>query len=565
MQLTLQYELCFQVMKEKIEEYRNAETTVVLQEDPFAICVVTPIRKRAHHLPLAKSIIFMDSTASCDSQNHSITFLLTPCAAGAAPLCVLITQGQTELEYAAALLLLKDAMGTELFGGIGDPGIFIIDDSDAKRNAILKIWPTSKCKTCQFHVAQAIWRWLWDSKHKILMDDRKPLMREFQQVMKAETIINAELQYNNVKTSETGMKYPNWLFYIDTQWNVRDRWCCAWRGIEMCGHHTNNFSETAVRIYKDNVLGRFKAYNSAALVDYTATVMEMYYKHRFQKFAHCRDASARLFMKMQLTRSQYLQNSEKIQQISETQFMVPSEHDDSKFYEIVTEVGLCTCRDGRYGKFCKHEASIYKFFDSALPNLPKTSAQDRRDIAFLALGDKVEAAAFYEDLRTVIDGSEPVVNHQEKTSTHLVRLDPHDATLAALNEDKEHTGSDNTNENAENVDPDLHELHNVIEKAHFKFGSSRSGIQKLIRRIQGIKSVGQWESFCHAGQFTRFKEGSAIHTQPTSKARRKPGITRGSKRLPAGRPAATDVIKKHKRPRCLEANISKNIPNAKSH
>lgn len=51
---------------------------------------------RAHDLPLAKDIDFVDSTSSCDPENHCITFLLTPCAAGAAPLGALITKGRSE-------------------------------------------------------------------------------------------------------------------------------------------------------------------------------------------------------------------------------------------------------------------------------------------------------------------------------------------------------------------------------------------------------------------------------------------------------------------------------------
>jgi len=56
---------------------------------------------RAHDLPLAKDIVSVDSTSSCDPENHCITFLLTPCAAGAAPLGVLITKCLSEESYKA--------------------------------------------------------------------------------------------------------------------------------------------------------------------------------------------------------------------------------------------------------------------------------------------------------------------------------------------------------------------------------------------------------------------------------------------------------------------------------
>lgn len=50
-------------------------------------------------------------------------------------------------------------------------------------------------------------------------------------------------------------------------------------------------------------------------------------------------------------------------------------------------------------------------------------------------------------------------------------------------------------------------------------------------------------------------------------SRRKLGVTRGSKRLPIGRPANSDKNKNNerKRKRNLGENVKNNVPNAKSH
>ena len=53
----------------------------------------------------------------------------------------------------------------------------------------------------------------------------------------------------------------------------------------MCGHHTNNYAEATVRLYKDHVLSRCKAYNAVALVDFTLTTMDMYYRHQLMTSA----------------------------------------------------------------------------------------------------------------------------------------------------------------------------------------------------------------------------------------------------------------------------------------
>lgn len=46
-------------------------------------------------LRTSSDIIFVDTTSACDPQNHAITFMLAPCAAGAVPLAIIITKGMT--------------------------------------------------------------------------------------------------------------------------------------------------------------------------------------------------------------------------------------------------------------------------------------------------------------------------------------------------------------------------------------------------------------------------------------------------------------------------------------
>jgi len=62
----------------------------------------------------------------------------------------------------------------------------------------------------------------------------------------------------------------------------------------------------------------------------------------------------------------------------------------------------------------------------------------------------------------------------------------------------------------------------------------------------------------------RTRQGGAIKVQPTAVARRRPGVTRGCKRVPAGRPPA-EPKRPHKRDRVLAASICRNVPHAKSH
>jgi hypothetical protein len=112
--------------------------------------------QRAHSLPLAGKIVFMDTTSSCDSENHVITFLLTPCEAGAMPLSVFITSGKPQADCETSSNLLKQAVGENLFEGQNYPKVFISDDSLAEQIAIKLTFPENRYKLCLFHVARAV-------------------------------------------------------------------------------------------------------------------------------------------------------------------------------------------------------------------------------------------------------------------------------------------------------------------------------------------------------------------------------------------------------------------------
>ncbi len=82
---------------------------------------------------------------------------------------------------------------------------------------------------------------------------------------------------------------------------------------------------------------------------------------------------------------------------------------------------------------------------------------------------------------------------------------------------------------------------------------------KYRKNIDRIKTVGQLEQFLY---FTpkRFKLGARISVQPTSISRRKPGIIRGSKRLPAGSEPKGEHHIIHQKVKHV-CNLSKNIKN----
>lgn len=101
----------FTKLNEKIPGYAALGADVMVNKeagtDNWAILLATPIMKRAQLLESSSEIIFVDSTASCDTTRSTVTVMLTATAAGAVPICALLHNNQTTEGYAAAFKLLK--------------------------------------------------------------------------------------------------------------------------------------------------------------------------------------------------------------------------------------------------------------------------------------------------------------------------------------------------------------------------------------------------------------------------------------------------------------------------
>lgn len=82
-------------------------------------------------------------------------------------------------------------------------------------------------------------------------------------------------------------------------------WCLAWCTEHQRVHHTNNFAEVTVRLYKDVVLGRTEAYNVVAVEDFMLHVMEEYYRTRLHDFANGRVSAQRLLAEKLQTKASY--------------------------------------------------------------------------------------------------------------------------------------------------------------------------------------------------------------------------------------------------------------------
>ena len=130
-------------------------------------------------------------------------------------------------------------------------------------------------------------------------------------------------------------KYPQFQNYVSKLWLRKEEWCLAWRTSPcLRGHHTNNIAEASIRLYKDQVLQRSKAYNLVALVDFCVSDMEDYYKNRLLDFAHCRVAKPFLLYQHFVQKASYIKDSSEVVMLDDDTFKIPSESQTDCYYEV---------------------------------------------------------------------------------------------------------------------------------------------------------------------------------------------------------------------------------------
>ena len=199
--------------------------------------------------------------------------------------------------------------------------------------------------------------------------------------------------------------------------------------------------------------------------------------------------------------------------------------------------------------------------DVFLPNAPPVDTAARHRMAVLALGPKAQDSSFYEPFT---EDNRP--SHSTPTSSAECSESVPQTHQSQSDEPTSSVTSPPVVDDGTSV---MLSALDVMMKFNDQFGSSSAGWARVLTRLGNVHTGTQWETFVHSiGSAVplRRHHRAAIRVQPTSLARRRPGITRGSKRLASGRPPSSDPLRrKPKRPRSLNYNIVQNQANAKSH
>lgn len=183
-----------------------------------------------------------------------------------------------------------------------------------------------------------------------------------------------------------------------------EQWVLLYRaGTLTRGQNTNNYSEASIRILKDVVLSRTKAYNAVALVEFVTGTWEGHLENKILRHANHLEPSHRISLE-NLFPTVLDIDPQKIVQIDQAVYGVPSSC-GTVLYEVQADFGLCGCWAGSQGAFCKHQAIVQKAFGGGFPNSPELTPEDCAQLGLLALGERCPSRGFFLPLVPQVSGS----------------------------------------------------------------------------------------------------------------------------------------------------------------
>ena len=519
--------------------------------------------------------IFIDSSASCDQTNCSITTLLIPSKAGAVPVCVCLHANQTENNYTEVF-----GLANQIFQQVCPEfhmTAFMSDNASALKNALQNVWPKIRQLLCLFHLLAAFWTWVFVSKNQVKTNDRPKHMNNFKKVVYSASEKEVEeAKKNFLCQCEDNEKLKK---YFLNHWKDREEWCIFYRlGLITRAHNTNNYSEATFRVFKDIILCRLKAHNALSLLSFVANDLDEYYAKRLTNHAYGRVAQRNNPKFVQTSeRAQLLVQSfeEKFEKVSDGIYKVPAS-DGETTYCVNSTIGHCSCVSGGQGGYCKHQAAVAILFKVAFPNSPRLTPQDKSDLYYIANNSRVNLS-FFSPLqqKSDLNGSEEIIKEIEDNAISCEKSD------GAKDMGDIFQSGDEFDTDDENIPPptkrprlDAQAIISEFENAYLNMKELLEqnttddfvlkSVQTFSSSAKKLQTGMQLAAFCSSSKLSRPRAGGKIAVQPTSINRRKTTNSKSRRVMRSGRPLS-GIKRPAKRPRDLALNVACNRLNAKSH
>ncbi|KAK1876115.1 1-phosphatidylinositol 45-bisphosphate phosphodiesterase gamma plc-3, partial [Dissostichus eleginoides] len=207
--------------------------------------------QKVHQLKHSGELCFIDSSGNMDRENCRVFLLLTHSCAGGLPLGILLCQSEDEQTIAQGLEQLKQVVGEKGFAGRGHEGPQLQFGGGCGARRVGSLTETAA------------------------------LFAIVKEMLYCQEIGSVDRLYSEARGHPVAASYEKFLRYLDRLYARRECWALSYRGSFLTrGNHTNNFAEAAMRVLKDKILQRTKAFNLPQLFDLLTSRLETYYEAR---------------------------------------------------------------------------------------------------------------------------------------------------------------------------------------------------------------------------------------------------------------------------------------------
>ena len=208
-------------------------------------------------------------------------------------------------------------------------------------------------------------------------------------------------RYNYLIKSDPVKKYPKFISYVSGHWPRRKEWAlCFRKHLLVRGNHTNNYAEAGIKILKELIFNRVKAYNHVQMFSFVTECLELYYTRKLLSVAHNR-IDRYISIKFQGLKSANISREHITLLDSEAAtYLVASQTERGVKCLVNMELGVCSCNAGRDGSPCSHQAAIVRWYHVQSINcVPVLSPETRQKMATIALGStSIQSPTFYSSL-----------------------------------------------------------------------------------------------------------------------------------------------------------------------
>ena len=528
-----------QKIQEVAKDLNTKDCTIVHRkttDGQLVVAILTPIMKRILcHVRQASEMLFVDSTGNCDRHGVRVFLLLTHCSGGGVPVGCLLTTSESTSTLVDALRLYLSILPNGAFGSRGYPTAVMTDDCDALRSSLQMVFPQSTLLLCTFHVLQAVWRWLWDSKHAVNKEVRPHYFFLVKAMLFAQSEADIEMRFQSFL--DECASHPRFIKYITHLYSRKTEWALCFRNnLLLRGNNTNNYCEAAMKIFKDKILHRTKAYNIIQLIDFICNYLEEFYCRLLIDIANgrCTRRSKGLVKETSI-------GEENIQFDAGDHYIVQSETHADVQYDVDMGLGVCSCTKGWNGGGCKHQAAIVFHHGVASINFLPVSQHEQNHYHFLATG-KTLHNDWFAPLKssTVTSSSQPqdVSSASETVVDMNISMDVVAPATEPVSMDYcEEESLDDLFRKVDNIATCIKDClrtdRKYFEPSVQKYVASFHKLNSHSQIISALSSFGKYSGVSTEGKV--IASSKRIGIQPTAIARRKHRL-RGKKVVRAGRP-----------------------------